>query len=186
MESHQIATRSPRPAAGRAINIRWYTEKMEKLPLITLARATAKDIDTFLELERSVDGTPIYSAMIDRNEALAEIEKSIVYLIYENGRAVGSTMYEMKAPDHTYISGLVVHPDAQGRDIGRAAMIKILEELKNVPIIDLVTHPDNMRAIKLYESLGFSLGERIENYYGDGEPRVVMTLNHPEQNSTSH
>ncbi len=69
------SNRHPRPAAGRAINIQWYTEKMKKLPSVTLARATAKDIDTFLELERSVDGTPIYSAMTDRNEALAEIEK---------------------------------------------------------------------------------------------------------------
>lgn len=85
-------------------------------------------------------------------------------------------MYQMKSPDHAYISGLVIRPEFQGRGLATEAMEKVLEELKDVTTIDLVTHPDNARAITLYESLGFSISERIENYFDDGEPRVVMTL----------
>ena len=144
--------------------------------LITLERATAKDIDEYLDIERSIAKTPIYSPMTDRDEELEEIEKNIVYLIREDDRVVGSVEYVMKSLEHAYISGLAVRSDLQGRGIGKAAMVKVLEELKNVPIIDLATHPDNERAIKLYESLGFTQGERIENYFGDGQPRVIMTL----------
>lgn len=149
---------------------------MSNLEGLEFVRATQDDIDDFLELERSVDGLPTYSAMTDRAEALEEIRKNIVYIIRERGRAIGSVMYEMKTPGHAHISGLVVHPDFQGRGIGKIAMDKVLGELAHVPEIDLVTHPDNERAIKLYKSLGFVSGECIENYFGDGEPRIVMTL----------
>ena len=54
------------------------------------------------------------------------------------------------------------------------AMTLALEKFKDVKRIDLVTHPDNIRAINLYQSLGFITESRKENYYGDGEPRIVM------------
>ena len=161
----------------------WYTEEMEKpssrkenFPLLSFERASVKDIETFVEIERSVGNSPTYSPTIDSEEALTEIENNVVYFIRENEQIVGSVMYKMKAPDHAYISGLAIRPDFQGRGIGKAAMKKVLAELSAVPTIDLVTHPNNVRAIALYTSLGFTLGERIENYFDDGEPRVVMTL----------
>lgn len=162
----------------------WYTKKMEKLntkreefPILSFERASSKDFETFIEIERSVGDSSTYSPTIDKEEALEEIENNVVYFIRENEQIVGSVMYRMKTPDHAYISGIAIHPDFQGRGIGKAAMEKVLEELSAVPTIDLVTHPDNARAIELYTSLGFALGERIENYFDDGEPRVVMTLN---------
>jgi ribosomal protein S18 acetylase RimI-like enzyme len=150
--------------------------KKEEFPSLTFERATEKDAEMFLDLERSALDSPTYSPTTDPAEALEELEKNVVYFIREGDEIVGSVMYQMKAPDHAYISGLIVRPDYQGRGIGREAMIKVLEELKGVPTIDLVTHPDNARAIQLYESLGFTIGERLENHFDDGEPRVVMTL----------
>ncbi|HQT82559.1 MAG TPA: GNAT family N-acetyltransferase [Candidatus Paceibacterota bacterium] len=151
---------------------------IERPPSLTLERATEKDVDAFLDLERSVANLRTYSAVTDRGEALAEIEGNILYLIREDDEIVGSVAYEMKAPDHAYISGLVIRPGSQGSGIGKAAMVQILEKLKGIPTIDLVTHPHNVRAIKLYESLGFVIGEQKENHFGDGEPRIVMTLKH--------
>ena len=143
---------------------------------LTLERATIKDVDTFLELERSIGNVSTYSAMTNREEALEEMKTNVVYFIRVGDRIIGDVMYEMKSPGHAYISGLVVRPDFQGRGFGTAAMVKVLEELRDVSTIDLVTHPDNVRSIKLYESLGFIIGKRIENYFGDGEPRIVMTF----------
>ncbi|MDP2651675.1 MAG: GNAT family N-acetyltransferase [bacterium] len=145
---------------------------------IILKRATAKDVHAFLDIEQSIHEIRTYSAMTDPKEVLEEIEKGVVYLILEDEQIVGSVVYLMKTPEHAHIDGLIVRPEFQNRGIGTAAMVKVLEELKNVKLVDLVTHPDNERAIKLYESLGFTIGERIENYFGDGEPRIVMTLKH--------
>jgi len=148
----------------------------EKSPNITFERATEKDAAAFLEIEESIPLTPIYSPTTGLNESVEEIENNIIYMIREGDKIVGTVMYQMKSPDHAYISGLTIRPDFQGRGLGKTAMEKILEELKDIPVIDLATHPDNARAIELYESLGFTISERIENYFGDGESRIVMTL----------
>ncbi len=153
-----------------------YERGKEKAPNITFERATAEDAAVFLEIEKSIPLTPTYSPTTTLDEAISEIQNNVVYLIREDDKIVGNVMYKMKSPDHAYISGLIIHPDFQGRGLATAAMKQVLEELKDVPTIDLVTHPDNARAIKLYESLGFTIGERIENYFDDGEPRIVMTL----------
>lgn len=143
---------------------------------IQLERATAKDAAVFLEIELSIPPTPTYSPTTDLSEALEEIENNVVYLIREGDAIVGNVMYEMKSPDHAYISGLIIRSEFQGQGFGKAAMEKVLEELENIPTIDLVTHPNNARAVELYQSLGFTIGERIENYFDDGQPRIVMTL----------
>jgi ribosomal protein S18 acetylase RimI-like enzyme len=152
---------------------------MEKVK-INLRRAEAGDIDDILALEKSLDGTKIYSALTDRKELEEEIKSTIFYVMEKDGKIVGDTAYEMKGENHAYIDGLVVSPEFQGQGIARQAMTMILEELKNIKVIDLVTHPENERAIKLYESIGFKkVGEPIENYYGDGQPRIKMVFSHP-------
>jgi ribosomal-protein-alanine N-acetyltransferase len=58
-------------------------------------------------------------------------------------------------------------------------MLFILEKCKGSNRIDLVTHPENSSALELYSSLGFKVESRQENYFGDGEPRLVLALAHP-------
>lgn len=153
-----------------------FENKQESVQGVTFERATVADAAEFLELENSIPLTPTYSPTTDLNEAVSEIENNVVYFIREGEQLVGNVMYQMKSPDHAYISGIIIRPEFQGCGLAKAAMEKVLEELTGVHTIDLVTHPDNARAIALYESLGFVIGERIENYFDDGEPRIVMTL----------
>jgi ribosomal protein S18 acetylase RimI-like enzyme len=44
------------------------------------------------------------------------------------------------------------------------------------PSIDFAVHPDNHAARALYASLGFAPTETRENFFGDGEPRLIMQL----------
>lgn len=67
-------------------------------------------------------------------------------------------------------------PKFQGQRLAKLAMAKLLKELENYKIVDLVVHPENITAIKLYELFGFIIKDRKENYYGDGEPRLIMVL----------
>lgn len=41
--------------------------------------------------------------------------------------------------------------------------------------MELAVHPDNQIALRLYASLGFEIKSRQENYFGDGEPRLLLT-----------
>lgn len=144
---------------------------------INLRRATLEDADIVATIEGSVSGIKVYSALTGRGEIEKEIKNSIFYLIEKDGEVVGNVSYEMKGKSHAYMSGLAVMPKFQGQGIARQAVEIILSELKDVKVIDLVTHPENEKAIKLYESFGFKkAGEIIENYFGDGEPRIRMVL----------
>lgn len=150
---------------------------MSKPLAVSLKKATRADIPLLLDIENKVSGTCIYSPMTQEDEWKEEMLKGSVYLIEKGGEIVGNVSYERKGENIAYISGLVVAPRFQGQGIGREVLNKILEEdLKDMKRIDLVTHPDNMIAQKLYRSFGFVVESRKENYWGDGEPRLVMVL----------
>jgi len=143
---------------------------------VFLKRAIDDDIPQLIELEKSVAGTKIYDPMLTGEEWLVALEIGFVYLIQVHGVSVGSISYEKKGDSWMHISGLVVDPGFQGKGIGREALTQLLVELKGVKRIDLVTHPDNAKALKLYKSFGFVEESRKENFFGDGEPRIILAL----------
>jgi ribosomal protein S18 acetylase RimI-like enzyme len=61
---------------------------------------------------------------------------------------------------------VAVHPAAQGQGIGRAIFTRLLDEVTrdhaDVTRVELVTQESNVRAMKLYESLGFRREGRLE------------------------
>ena len=143
---------------------------------IMLKKAANSDISILLELEKSVAGSILYSPMLTEDEWLVALDIGVIYLIEKDNTVVGNISYEKKKNGNVHISGLVVKPEFQGQGLGRAALIKVLQELKNIKRIDLVTHPKNTKALALYQSLGFVVELQKENYYGDGQPRLIMVL----------
>lgn len=144
--------------------------------LIHLTKADNADIEELIGLEKSVAGTNIYVPMLTEDEWMVALEIGVVYLIMQGSVAVGNISYENKGKDRVHISGLVIGPQFQGQGIGRQALIKVLEELQDVKRIDLEIHPDNEKALALYQSFGFKVESRKENFYGDGQPRLILTL----------
>jgi ribosomal protein S18 acetylase RimI-like enzyme len=61
---------------------------------------------------------------------------------------------------------LVIHPDFQGRKIGKTILAIFLEEIvKNradIGRVELIVRESNRRAIALYQSLGFRIEGRLE------------------------
>ena len=155
-----------------------FENKKANVSLI-LESASEADIDTLLELEKSVSGSNTYSPNLEREDWQEEFENGKVFLIKDGDEVVGNISYQEKGPDHLYISGLVVRPEFQGKGLGRQALQQVLDTYPEATRVDLVTHPDNP-ALKLYESLGFIVESRKENYWGDGEPRLVLVLHRRE------
>lgn len=137
-----------------------------------LGRATIEDIQTLLEIEETASGSRVYSRWCDKKEMKERLDTEVVYLIKDDGAVTGSISYEIKNDEHADISALVVKPEFQRRGLARKAMELIMEELKSFQKITLEVHPDN-HSVKLYESFGFAVESRQENYY-DGEPRLIM------------
>jgi len=55
-------------------------------------------------------------------------------------------------------------------------LINVFKE-KGIEIVMLTVVPTNLAAIRLYEKLGFKFVEKVDNYFGPGEERIVMRKN---------
>jgi ribosomal protein S18 acetylase RimI-like enzyme len=140
--------------------------------MVKLIRATTKDIQVLLEIERTTIGLKVYSRWNDEKEMKERIGSEVVYLINNGEVTVGSISYEIKDENHADISAIVIKPEFQKQGLAKQAMKLILKELKGFKKLSLEVHPDN-HAVKFYESFGFVAESRKENYY-DGEPRLIM------------
>ncbi|MER2263473.1 MAG: GNAT family N-acetyltransferase [Psychrobacillus sp.] len=111
---------------------------------------------------------------------------SIAQSVYETGwtvkgieaedKLIGFAMYGFDEDTANYwICRFMIDHKSQGKGYGRKAVELVLEELKQLDgcnSIYLSTEPDNEKAIKLYESLGFQKTGNIN----EGEAEFVLNL----------
>jgi ribosomal protein S18 acetylase RimI-like enzyme len=138
--------------------------------------ATVADIPLLISIEQGVAGNKNYSPMLDVDEWKEALEKGRVFLLTKEEEVVGDASYEDHGNGMFYISGLVIAPKFQGQGLGREVLRKLMDDMKDAKRIELVTHPDNIAALKLYTQNGFIVESRKENYYGDGESRLILSL----------
>lgn len=136
--------------------------------------AGERDWKTVAALEKSVSGTKLFFAFTSEGEIRDYIRKSRVYIILLGSKPVGVVAYEMKGSDYAQIEGVIVRPEHQGKGIATKAVGFALGKLEGVKRLDLTVHPENTPAIRLYEKFGFKTESRKENYFGDGEPRLIL------------
>lgn len=129
-----------------------------------------------MEIEKTTMDLETYHGLYNKKEVLDYIKNEIVYLIFREKILVGVISYKIRDKGHVYIGGLIIKPEFQKQGLGRQVMEKLLEELKDYKELNLVVHPENFSAVKLYKSLGFVEKSRMENHYGDGEPRLLLVL----------
>jgi ribosomal protein S18 acetylase RimI-like enzyme len=142
-------------------------------PVIILVEAMRADADDYLLLEKKVGGKT-YAELRSEKEFLDELKLGKIYLFKTGKKVIGHITCETKDDGSIRLGGFTIAPQYQGKGFGRQTMELILDKIKGAPKIDLVTHPDNHRAVGLYRSLGFQIVGRKENYFGDGEPRIIM------------
>ena len=141
---------------------------------IQFLHATGKHAETFIALQERSTDLKLYGPVGGLQEALREITENILYLLRLHDEVVGSAAYRVRPDASVYISNVVVDPRHRRRGLARAALSYILEMNKNARRVDLVTHPENDHALRLYLTLGFKVESRRENFFGDGEPRLVL------------
>jgi [ribosomal protein S18]-alanine N-acetyltransferase len=66
------------------------------------------------------------------------------------------------------ISWDILHPDFQGRSLGRNLLNYRIERLKKFPQVQQITVRTSQLAYKFYEKLGFKIIEVVENYWAKG------------------
>ena len=116
----------------------------------------------------------VASNMFSLAEAKAD-GVSIPLAIYTGDTMVGFVMYWYDRDNHRgHIDRLMVDHHHQGHGYGKAAMVEVIEKLKNTPgCRDIQTSfaHDNVIADKLYAGLGF---QRTGEVTEDGEEAIVV------------
>ncbi|RLT12139.1 MAG: N-acetyltransferase [Planctomycetota bacterium] len=72
-----------------------------------------------------------------------------------------------------FLHKIIVHPNCRGTGIGTELMKAALAQAE-VPVL-LTVDPSNAPAVKLYQSLGFTIREHIRGFYRPHEDRYLMS-----------
>lgn len=100
------------------------------------------------------------------------------YLVLTDGENVFGYLSYLHILDELHIMNVAVLPEYQSRGFGKAMVKRIIEDAKSLcaVAITLEVRESNVRAQKLYESLGFvSVGVR-PHYYMDKENALIYWL----------
>lgn len=141
---------------------------------ITFERATIEDAAALLDLEQRVAVPRIYEPRVKIEDAIKEIQSNTFYFIKHRDRIMGSASFRLQDDGSAYIGNMAVEPIYRRQGVARAAMSFLVGQLGDAVRLELVTHPDNDHALRLYGSLGFKVEAEISNFFGDGEPRVKL------------
>lgn len=106
------------------------------------------------------------------------------WVVEQGGHLIGHGVMSV-AVGETHILNICIHPDVQGRGLGRRFMEHLLMLARGygARMALLEVRPSNTAAVALYESMDFSEVGRRRNYYpghgagqGDSEDALVMAL----------
>lgn len=141
---------------------------------ISLELANTADAATLVAFERRVADPKLYGPPLDLRRALQEITNNTFYFIKKDDTMLGTVAYRRRPPQAVYVSNLAVDPLYRRKGIARAAMLLIEEKCSDNTRIELAVHPENHIALRLYASFGLKIQSRHENYFEDGEPRLLL------------
>jgi ribosomal protein S18 acetylase RimI-like enzyme len=119
-----------------------------------LRKLTTDDAPAMVELATLTEPGPF---------RLRTMELGTFYGIVEGGRLMAMAGKRMHLPGYVEVSGVCTHPDARGRGYARLLMSRVMEEIvRDGRTPFLHSFADNYGAIRVYESLGFKLRQRLE------------------------
>ncbi|HEY6714024.1 MAG TPA: ribosomal protein S18-alanine N-acetyltransferase [Rubrobacter sp.] len=99
-----------------------------------------------------------------------------LYLVLEERGEVFGQIGVRHVLGELHITTIAVKPEYRRRGHARALIGAAIASYPNASHVHLEVRPTNVKAIALYESLGFEETGRRPRYYGD-EDALLMTLN---------
>jgi GNAT superfamily N-acetyltransferase len=154
----------PRPPAGWTLLRGGVVHQMiAKQPCIAstaspaggqLRRLTAADAPAMVALATLTEPGPF---------RLRTLELGTFFGIFQSGRLMAMAGKRLHLPGCVEVSGVCTHPDARGRGYARTLMCRVMDEIVQsgrVPFLH--SFAGNHNAIRLYESLGYTLRQSFE------------------------
>ncbi|MCU0680442.1 MAG: GNAT family N-acetyltransferase [Planctomycetes bacterium] len=140
---------------------------------ILLTRATIKDQKEIAKMEKLAN-SKTYAARTSVEEIEDFIKNNFVFIVKNGNEVIGLAAYEELKRNTVHINGLIITKKFRGQGFARQTMNLLLKKMLKYSRIELVVHPHNNKAVCLYLSLGFFIESWRDNYFGDGEPRLML------------
>ncbi len=134
--------------------------------------ATEQDVEAIFALQQKVKSR-MYSSETEMSAIRRAMHLGPVHVIEIDSQIIAMISWEVQNAV-VYVADVVVDPAYQGHGIGNKLMAKFVASLPSGMPSYLLVHPENLRAKELYERYGFREVERLEDPYGEGEPRLRM------------
>jgi ribosomal-protein-alanine N-acetyltransferase len=143
--------------------------------MLKLIKATLSDWQDIGAIE-SKSSTACFKALTLQGELEEYLTKSSVYFVEADGVRVGSIGFEKQASNVAQLQGLNIKPEHRGKGYGNEVVKLLVDEAEKEGItrMHLTVHPTSVPAIITYLKNGFVVTSYKDNYFGDGEPRLVM------------
>lgn len=142
---------------------------------VRIRTARARDLTSVLRIERDVFGGGAYSPSVVRQ--LMDISGRGMRVATVGGTVAGYAVGSVcTGTSDGWILCVAVRSRFQRKGIGRLLSASVIDALRKhrVARVLLTVHPRKHGAIALYRSLGFRTIRRCGDYFGVGEPRLVM------------
>ena len=145
--------------------------------MITYREANAFDLPVFVSLDKELFPYSPWSASQYREE-FSTPTRYFVVAIDEQQSIVGYAGVFAPGEAEADILTVGVVPEQRGKGIGKALMAQITDWAKSqgTTAMMLEVKVDNVEAIGLYQSLGYSQLNVRKNYFGPGLDAQVMRL----------
>jgi ribosomal-protein-alanine N-acetyltransferase len=103
--------------------------------------------------------------------------ESVSYRAVTNGGIMVGFVIGLVEPDHTgHVTTVGVAPEHRRRNLAKRLMGQVEDGFRkrNVRLVRLEVRALNVPAQKLYESLGYSMTQRLPKYYSNGGDGLLM------------
>lgn len=132
-----------------------------------------KDMDVLFDICVKSFSRPFDDPARDPKDLINYLKNSQIYLVNQDNKPVASFSYKSKMDGVIDLKQMMVLPKCQNQGIGKFMMEELLKLVEGKEI-KTVTHPKNSGAVILYLKYGFMITGWKDNYYGDGEPRLLL------------
>ena len=134
-----------------------------------------KDGNLLLNLDNECFNRPFDLPSSSVNEQVTYLKDSLTFIYYDGDKPIGFFAYEPQENNQIELKTMAVIPSYQNKGVGKKMADDFLKRVKGKRV-HTVTHPKNTAAIILYLKHGFQIYGWKNNYYGDGEPRLLLKL----------
>jgi len=144
---------------------------------LTIERVHRPPSDLLVELEK-YEMEAFGETGLRTYDLVVMAEAGAVFLAYLGEEFVGGCqlLRMIDEPDFFYLVGFYVRPGWQGRSLGKAFLLGVADEIETLggEGMVLTVAPDNKRALKLYQSVGFVCESLVPHFYGKGHDRHIL------------